>query len=80
VKLIKFMFTIKVVERSSGKPAKSKKVCVGFDGFGRGVTNDEWTDDNGEAHFNYDPDPGEVYVDGRTSYKGNIEGRTVVYI
>lgn len=74
------MFTIKLVEESTGKPAKSQKVAVGFDGFGRGVTNDEWTDANGEAHFNYDPDPGKVYVNGQTSYEGRIEGRIVIYV
>jgi hypothetical protein len=74
------MFTIKLVERNSGQPAKSQRVAVGFDGFGRAVTNDEWTDDNGEAHFDNDNGTGEVYINGKTSYKGEIKGKVVIYV
>jgi hypothetical protein len=73
------MFTIKLVDRSSGQPVKSQRVAVGFDGW-RGVTSDEWTDSDGEVHFDNDNGNGEVYVNGKTSYKGKIEGRVVIYV
>jgi hypothetical protein len=72
------MFTIKLVE-NGGKPAKSQKVAVGFNGL-RGVTSDKWTDDNGEVHFDNDNGSGEVYINGKTSYEGKIEGRIVIYV
>lgn len=74
------MVTVKVVWRDSGKPAKGSRVAIGFDGFTRGVTNSEYTDSNGEAHFDAEPGTGEVYVDGSTKYRGRISGRVVVYI
>jgi len=32
------------------------------------------------VHFNNDPGPGEVYVDGSKVHEGRLEGTTVVYI
>jgi hypothetical protein len=74
------MVTVKLLYQDDGKPAKNEKVALGFDGFSRGVTGDEWTDDRGEAHFDNDPGNGVVYHKGSTVYKGRIEGRVVVYI
>jgi hypothetical protein len=74
------MFTIKIVERATGKPAKSQRVSAGFNGFGRGMTKDQWTDQNGEAHFDHDPGKGEIYINGKNSYEGQIEGRVLIYI
>ena len=45
------MFTVKVVERSNGRPVKSKKVSVIFNGLFRGCAKDQYTDTVGEAHF-----------------------------
>ena len=73
------MFTIKVVSSSSGNPIKGKRVRVGFKGL-RGMTVNGHTDSNGEVHFNNDPGEGEVYVDGRSKFKGKIKGRVVIYI
>ncbi|HMV51221.1 MAG TPA: hypothetical protein PLD20_14210 [Blastocatellia bacterium] len=73
------MITIKVVYRSSGKPAKGERVAIGFSSWLRGVTSTEYTDENGEAHFDADPGEGEVYVNGSTEHKGNLRGRVVVY-
>jgi len=74
------MFTIKVVSKSSGKPASGRRVSVGFDGLLRGHTKDQRTDPQGEAHFDSDPGSGTVYVDGSSAHKGRIEGRVVVYV
>ncbi len=65
---------------STGKPAKGSRVAIGFDGFTRGVTDSEYTDSEGEAHFDAEPGTGEVYVDGATKHRGRISGRVVVYI
>lgn len=73
------MITIKVHNQSNGNPAKGKKVVLGF-GFGRGVTEAQWTDERGEAHFDADNGDGEVYVDGSTKHKGYLSGRIVIYI
>jgi hypothetical protein len=74
------MVTIKVLWRDTGKPAKGSRVAIGFDGFTRGVTDSEYSDSDGEAHFDAESDSGEVYVDGDTKHRGRIAGRVVVYI
>jgi hypothetical protein len=76
----KFMVTIKVIWESTGKPAKGERVAIGFSGLFGGVTSNEYTDSNGEAHFDVSPGDGEVYVNGSTKYKGRISGRVMVYI
>jgi hypothetical protein len=73
------MFTIKVIEGSTGKPAKSQRVCVGFDGILRGMTKEEYTDANGEVHFDYDNGEGDVFINGRKAFNGKIEGRVIIY-
>lgn len=75
------MITIKVVRESTGKPVSGASVSVGLDGFfSGGVTSRQLTDSSGEAHFDVDPGPGSVYVDGSTKYKGRVSGRVVVYV
>lgn len=74
------MFTVKVVEKSTGKPAYYKKVGVIFSGFFRGSTKDIYTDRDGEAHFDYDNGRGTIYVQGKKVYEGEISGRKIVYI
>ena len=74
------MVTVKIVDEDSGRPAKGVRVALGFDGFFRGVTRDEWTDSNGEAHFDAEPGRGRVFVNGRTAYQGHLAGRIVVYV
>jgi hypothetical protein len=75
------MISVKVCWRQTGKPAESRKVMLGFDGlFSGGVSKTEYTDRNGEAHFDNDPGQGKVYVDGSTQFSGRLEGRIVVYI
>lgn len=73
------MFTIKVVSQSTGKPAQHKRVRVSFSGL-RGMTDNQFTDNSGEAHFNSDPGEGEVYVDGKSKFKGKISGRVLIYL
>jgi hypothetical protein len=75
------LITVKVVRRSSGEPIKGKKVAIGINSlFSGGVTKGEWTDSNGEAHFNIKPAMGKVFVSGSTEYEGHLSGRIMVYI
>jgi hypothetical protein len=74
------MFTIQVIEKSTGKPAYYKKVSVGFKGLFRGFSKDQYTDRSGEAHFSEDNGEGIIYVQGARVYEGRIEGRKIVYI
>jgi hypothetical protein len=74
------MFTIQVIESTSGKPAYYKKVGVIFNGWTRGCAKDQYTDKNGEAHFSEDNGNGTIYIQGSKVYEGKIEGRKIIYI
>ncbi len=74
------MFTIRVIDQNTGKPISGKKVQVLFDGFWRGSTRSQYTDDDGETHFDYDNGDGKVYVGSEVVYEGYISGRKIVYI
>jgi len=74
------MITIKVIRGSSGKPTKGERVSIGFSSLFRSVTNSEYTDEDGEAHFDAEPDDGQVFVNGSTEYEGEVRGRVVIYI
>lgn len=75
------MITVKVINQSSGNPASGKRVVLGFDGvFSGGNSSSEYTDSNGEAHFNNENGTGQVFVDGRTEYRGKLAGRIIIYI
>lgn len=74
------MFTIQIIESNSGKPVISKKIAVIFKGWMRGCSKDQYTDKNGEAHFNEDNGEGTIYVQGTKVYEGRIEGRKIIYI
>ena len=67
------MFTIQVIESKTGKPAYYKKVAVGFKGWDRGFTKNQWTDKNGEVHFDYDNGDGTVYVDGQKNMRDTFQ-------
>ena len=74
------MITVKVIYSGAGKPAKGERVAIGFSSLGRGVTDSEYTNEDGEAHFDVDPGEGEVYVNGSSKHKGNLRGKVIVYI
>ena len=74
------MFTILVIDKYDGKPAKDERVSVCFKGWFRGSTSDKYTDRNGEVHFTEDNGEGIVYVNGKNRYEGEIAGRIVIYI
>lgn len=74
------MFTVKVIDRRTGDPVKGARVSASFDGFFRGSTRDEYTDYDGEVHFDNDNGTGTIYVNGDRVYEGRIEGRKVIYI
>lgn len=74
------MFTIQVFEKSTGRPVYSKKVRVIFNGWTRGCAKDQYTDEDGEAHFSEDNGEGTIYIQGSKVFEGRIEGRKVIYI
>lgn len=74
------MFTVQVIEESTGRPAYYKKVGIIFHGLFRGGTKNIYTDRNGEAHFDYDNGNGTIYVGGKKMYDGYISGRKIIYI
>jgi 5-hydroxyisourate hydrolase-like protein (transthyretin family) len=74
------MVSVKIIYSSSGKPAEGIKVSIGFNGWTRGFSKDQYTDRNGECHFDNDPGSGIVYVKGNPLYEGHIEGMKVIYI
>lgn len=74
------MFTIRVIEKSTGQPAYYKRVGVMFSGWTRGNTPDKRTNEQGEAHFDKNNGYGTIYVDGQSVSKRDIEGFMVVYI
>jgi len=71
------MVTIQVFYKSSGSPVKNATVALGI-GFGQ--TSGQYTDSNGEAHFNVKPQHGKVYVNGSTKKEGYLSGRVVIYV
>jgi len=71
------MITIQVVATSTGKPVKDIKVGVAI---GNDGTFFEFTNSSGEAHF-AKVSPGEYYYYvNHKEFKGQPEGRKVVYI
>ena len=73
------MVSVKVYSKSTGKPVTRTYVKIWFEGFSRGASAEEVTDDEGNADFDNDPGQGYVYVSGQECYRGYISGRTVVY-
>ena len=75
------MITVQILKQSTGKPVKRARIAIGVELLmAGGVTPAQYTDANGEAHFQRDPCKGKIFVDGREKYKGRIEGRKVIYI
>lgn len=73
------MITVQLYTKGSGNPVTSTKVGISI-GNWDGVKY-EYTDSNGNAHFDYPPQQSsEVYVDGKIVYTGRLEGKTVVYV
>jgi len=74
------LVTVKVVDKRTGQPIKGAKVSLYISGFlTGGVTNNEYTDDSGEASFDYDY-ASIVYVNGQEAKRGSIRGLVVVNI
>ena len=76
------MITVKVIRKSTGKPASGRRVSVHInDGMWGGfVTDAVYTDNDGEAHFDIKSGRGEVYVDRTTMHTGQVSGRVIVYV
>ncbi|MBK8370363.1 MAG: hypothetical protein IPL20_03095 [Saprospiraceae bacterium] len=74
------MISVKVLSKNSGNPIKNQKVCIGFSGFWRGFSSNEYTNQDGEVHFNNDPGEGTIYINGKNSYQGRLAGLKIVYI
>ncbi|MBK7633140.1 MAG: hypothetical protein IPJ13_01810 [Saprospiraceae bacterium] len=74
------MFTVQVIEKKAQEDQFTQKVGVIFNGWTRGCAKDQYTDNNGEAHFSEDNGNGTIYIQGSKVYEGRIEGRKVIYI
>lgn len=74
------MFTIRVIESSTGLPVDYQRVGVMFSGWTRGNTADKRTNSRGEAYFDEKTGHGTVYVNGKSVWEGDLEGLVVVYI
>ncbi|MDO5315052.1 MAG: hypothetical protein Q4F82_02970 [bacterium] len=76
------MFTICVIDGSTGRPASGRKVSVEIkEGiFDFGFLPNQYTDGRGEAHFSHENARGVVYVDGRSVQEGYLSGRMVIYV
>ena len=76
------MFTVCVIDESTGRPISDKKVSVEIkEGiFDFGFLPNQYTDSRGEAHFSHENARGVVYVDGRSVREGYLSGRMVVYV
>ncbi len=58
------MFRVRVVDKDD-RPIKNKNVSLGFHGLTRGMSNDEFTDDDGVATFDGYKEGGiTVYISG----------------
>lgn len=75
------MVTVRVLSKNSHKPVKGKKVALGIDAlFSGGVTKGQWSDSNGEARFDVQPNHGKVFVDGTTRYEGYLSNVITVSV
>lgn len=75
------MVTIKVCSQSSGNEIKGARVALHFGGNWTGTKTDtEYTDSNGEAHFDVSSGTGDVFVNGNCAHSGNLSGRVIVYV
>jgi hypothetical protein len=74
------MITVQIFYMSTGKPAEIVKTGLSFNGMFRGGTEYQWTDSNGEAHFDCEPGDGKVYVGASMAHQGYLAGRVIVYI
>lgn len=75
------MVTVRVLWKSSGKPAPNADVAVFKIGLiGDPKVGERGTDADGEASFETDPGRGKIIVDGRTRFEGNLEGTITVSI
>ena len=76
------MITVKVVDKRTGKPIKGARVALAFSGFAilpGCVSKTEYTNEFGEAYFDYDS-ASVVYVNGQTVKEGNIKGLVVINV
>lgn len=77
------MFTIKVIDSRYNSPAENEKVSIEVKGglFRFGFHPDEYTDRDGEVHYDdLDDVKVAVYLRGKKQFEGYISGRKVFYI
>ncbi|BAZ10280.1 hypothetical protein NIES4071_20950 [Calothrix sp. NIES-4071] len=73
------MITVQVIENRNGKPVKGLKVYI-CRPWGGGL-KDAYTNADGEAPINFDlPCKGEIVVDGKTVYEGDMKAYMKFYI
>jgi hypothetical protein len=78
------MVIVQLISQKTGQPVKGKKVSVEVNHglWGGGITNREPTNAKGEVDFpKAEPcAKGVIYIDGKSVYKGKIEGFNRIYI
>jgi hypothetical protein len=78
------MVVVQVVSQKTGQPVKGKKVSVSVSWgiMGGGSAGQDYTNSSGEVTFsNADPcSNGQIFIDGNTVYKGEIQGFNRVFI
>lgn len=74
------MITIKVCRESSGNPIKGSRVALATKGITGGMYGPEYTNSDGEVHFETGSINADVFVDGSCVHSGHLSGRVVVYI
>lgn len=65
---------VRIVSRENGRPLRGARVSLHLFGLSGGVTDEQFTDEGGEARFDYAPAEGVVYVDGNAGYRGFVRG------
>jgi hypothetical protein len=71
------MVTVRLIDKRTLKPVKGKKVALGIH---NAVTRGQWTDSNGETHFDVNADHGKVFVNGSKEYEDYLSGLIVLSI
>jgi hypothetical protein len=73
------MVTVKVISKTTNYAVKNSTVALGY---GSGVTNAVFTDDNGEVDFDdvLEGTYGYIYVDGTEVFKGALPSKKTISI
>jgi uncharacterized GH25 family protein len=77
------MITVQIISQQTGKPVKGKKVSVHLNWgiMGGGTAGEDRTDENGQVEFpKADPSNGQIFIDGNTAFKGQLQGFNRIFV